>query len=90
MSVLEKAAKAAWALTCPGLAASEVDAVYAAQTDGERKMFEALARAVLEAVREPTKEMLHAAYDLDDQPYHGAWPQDSWPAMIDAILAPRP
>jgi len=48
----------------------------------------ALARAALEALREPTEEMCQAGYDAmdaNDKPCLNA--DVCWPAMIDAALA---
>lgn len=46
----------------------------------------ALARATIEAMREPTKEMLEAGWEHTDDP---CWREDvaeAWRAMIDAAL----
>lgn len=43
------------------------------------------ARAAIEAMREPTQAMLDAARQLGD-PYYGAGPDRTWPAMIDEAL----
>ena len=91
MTALEKAARAAWALTCPGLKAEEIGTVFAAQSEQDRKMFEGLARAVLMSIREPTPEMNAAAEELWGEEiginYVQLDPEDFFTAMIDAILS---
>jgi hypothetical protein len=47
---------------------------------------ETLARAAIEAMREPTKEMTTG--DLAPWNFWGI--EDAWPAMIDAALAEKP
>ena len=53
---------------------------------------EALARKVIAAMREPTKGMVYAAYNLPgdpgfcDEPGEPNTPEEYWEAMIDAAL----
>ena len=46
-----------------------------------------IARAAIEAMREPTEAMLHAGYDgLGREAAQYTGPEDVWPRMIDAAL----
>lgn len=45
-----------------------------------------VARAVLEAIREPTEAMVGAGYDCPIIDYDGQDPKEVWQAMIDAAL----
>lgn len=48
-----------------------------------------VARAAIEAMREPTKEMIDAVYKRD--PYdEGVGPENTWKYMIDAALVEEP
>lgn len=47
---------------------------------------EAMARAAIASMREPTEAMVKAGFDEDNLYRH---PSESWPAMIDAALAER-
>ena len=46
----------------------------------------AVARVMIEAMREPTRAMLDAAYDAADTVYEPPYPDDAWPVIIDDAI----
>lgn len=85
--MLERAARAAWRLTCLGLKETEVEAVWNNQDTKEKLMFVALARAVLLAVRELPDEIIDE--HLYDNEYGYAMYYEGWQPAIDAILSEK-
>ena len=69
----------------------QVAAALAAKSDLEMHpdTLEEMARAAIEAMREPTEAMLNAARDHANQSYipNGSW---AWDVMIDAALKEAP
>lgn len=59
-----------------------------AKSDKYTSDYTALARAAIEAMREPTEGMTNAAFNIElwDQPINEHCAQDVWQTMIDAAL----
>lgn len=89
MSMVEKVARAIYEAT----PFPNTEGPYEAQTDEYRRMCKVLARAAIEALREPTEEManegMNAGTDADD-PYEPGNMSSAtipiWQAMLDAAL----
>lgn len=60
------------------------------EPEEQREYWRGIARAAIEAMREPTDAMVEAGFDAGDDTVQGysenADPQDTWQSMIDAAI----
>jgi hypothetical protein len=88
--MIERVARAAYfageGIDARGAFSSANDAHWAHWWQEDRELHEAMARAAIEAMREPTKEMMSAMYRRNDDNDSEQATLENWQAAIEAAL----
>lgn len=94
IEMVERVAEAIWRTKMDGNMFGLRPAALKHQSQDNRDKYLAIARAAIEAMREPTPHMIEEGWDADKTTYEsGGWNgqiDDAWRAMIDASLKDTP